>query len=115
MTFIQLGDVTYNINGFLAKNKDKLTDTLEMLVVKSGVPLVKEIFTPEKEPEAAAAPATRGRGRGASSNPRGKKKVQTLGSQFSAQLVCTWIGLSTYFLLLLACSLMHFFSMARLP
>ena len=39
--FILIGAVTYDIHGFLAKNKDKLTDTLEMLVCTMKISRMK--------------------------------------------------------------------------
>merc|ERR1712130_328694 len=47
------GDVTYQIEGILAKNKDKIHDSLSLLISKSGVSLVQEIFAepPEKKEE----------------------------------------------------------------
>jgi myosin heavy subunit len=49
------GDVTYNINGFRAKNIDKLYEGIQTILLTSGVPLVRELFGAEEEK--AAAPA----------------------------------------------------------
>merc|ERR1711994_804075 len=38
------GAVTYQIEGTLAKNKDQIHDSLRMLVMKSGVKLIRDIF-----------------------------------------------------------------------
>merc|ERR1719445_670313 len=45
------GDVTYEIEGTLAKNKDQIHDSLRMLVMKSGVKLIRDIFEEKKEEE----------------------------------------------------------------
>jgi myosin heavy subunit len=64
------GDVAYNSTGLLAKNRDRLHDTLEALLPKTTSPVVKAMFEVKEE----------------ATTTTGAKKVQTLGSQFSSQL-----------------------------
>ena len=80
------GGVEYDSVGFLEKNKDTTSDTLLSMARKSGVDLVQTLYKREEQPPSAPEagsgnPGSRP-GRGGSS----KKKLSTIGGQFSSQL-----------------------------
>lgn len=96
------GEVTYNSDGLLATNKNKLNDNLELLMAggSSSLKILAEIFNPAVSgdaADAAAAPsapspmARRGGIGGAASSSNSpsnasKKKESTLSFKFNAQL-----------------------------
>ncbi|KAJ3105937.1 Myosin type-2 heavy chain 1 [Phlyctochytrium planicorne] len=77
-------DVTYEIEGFLEKNKDTVSDEQLSLLNTAEFAFLNEVVAIEEDPAAAAAAeaASRG-GRGAGGNA----KKPTLGSIFKASLV----------------------------
>jgi myosin-5 len=68
------GDVTYCVDGFLAKNMDPLNDGLLGMLVSSSVELVAALFAPTAEEGAAPKPGSR------------KKKKATVSTKFKKQL-----------------------------
>ena len=72
------GEVFYNVEHFLEKNKDELHADVTAVLQGSENALIKELFP---KAEASEEPKGRARGRGGS-----KKKSTTLGAQFKKQL-----------------------------
>ena len=68
------GQVTYTVDGFLDKNKDKLVTDLEACMLHSGDPFISGIlFAPDAEDAAAT-------------HAHAKKKSKTQAGQFRSQL-----------------------------
>lgn len=83
------GEVTYEIEGVLAKNKDQIHDSLQMLVMKSGVKLIREIFEekkPEEPKEESSSSSKKGRKKRSRGSRKSKKKLKTLGGKFVSQM-----------------------------
>lgn len=72
------GAVTYNVEGFLDKNRDQMFDDLIRVINRTKIPLIQAIVSAKDAKDAAAAAA----------NPGGKSKSasRSLASQFVAQL-----------------------------
>jgi myosin-5 len=75
-------DVTYDIDGFIEKNKDTVSDEQMELLNKSSMPFLRKVVEiivpdPSDEPPKRASTVSRG----------GAVKKQTLGSIFKASLV----------------------------
>ncbi|KAJ3218341.1 Myosin type-2 heavy chain 1 [Dinochytrium kinnereticum] len=77
-------DVTYEIDGFIEKNKDTVSDEQLGLLNTAEFAFLQEVVAIEEDPAAAAAAeASRAGGRGAGAS----SKKPTLGSIFKASLV----------------------------
>jgi myosin heavy subunit len=94
------GNVTYQVEGFLNKNRDKLHDSLTGLIKTAGNAFVKELFADDEDMSSGAQHGSRtpmGMGRGSTSSPspssRGSTK-KTLGAQFAGQLAALMATLS---------------------
>jgi myosin-5 len=77
-------DVTYDIDGFIEKNKDTVSDEQLAVLNSSELPLLKDVITIEEDPAAAQlqeAKTSSARGGGATA------KKPTLGAIFKASLV----------------------------
>ena len=51
-TFWQAGEVVYDAEGFLAKNKDRCPEDVLALLRQSSVPFVQTLFTPSAKAQA---------------------------------------------------------------
>lgn len=73
------GAVTYNVEGFLGKNRDQMFDDLVRVIQQSKIPLIQKIVTAKELASLAATSAT---------GTLGKKSAasRSLASQFVAQL-----------------------------
>ncbi len=80
--FHYAGQVLYNVNSFLEKNKDRLQDDLAGVMMNAGEDLVKKLFK-KAESEDGAAPENPKAAR--NSSPK-KKESRTLASLFKKQL-----------------------------
>ena len=78
-------DVTYQIEGFIEKNKDTVSDEQLAMLNDSNFDLFKEIITIEASPEEASPAPSRAAGRGGPA--RGAAKKPTLGSIFKGSLI----------------------------
>ncbi|KAJ3095982.1 Myosin type-2 heavy chain 1 [Phlyctochytrium planicorne] len=77
-------DVTYEIDGFIEKNKDTVSDEQLKVLNDSEFNFLKEVISPPEDPAAvhpSPEPARGGKG------PGGSQKKPTLGSIFKASLV----------------------------
>ncbi|KAI3625171.1 hypothetical protein CBS9595_000532 [Malassezia furfur] len=74
-------DVTYNVEGFMEKNKDTVPDETLALLSATTNPFLKEVLASRAEEAPVAAPPTPTPGRKAA-----PAKKPTLGSQFKASL-----------------------------
>ncbi|KAI8833690.1 P-loop containing nucleoside triphosphate hydrolase protein [Chytriomyces cf. hyalinus JEL632] len=72
-------DVTYEIDGFIDKNKDTVSDEIMAVLNGSELGFLKEVTTIEVDPKVAVVETKGGRG--------GPPKKPTLGSIFKASLV----------------------------
>lgn len=72
------GDVTYNINGFLDKNRDTLFHDLVQLCLNSGNPLMKELFSSEYDSNNYMIPTKGGKKRPVTAGFQFKNSMQTL-------------------------------------
>lgn len=75
------GGVEYDAQGMMEKNKDTTSDTLLSMCRTSGCPLIKSLY--KVEIDTTPNQAQRNRKGGPASS---KKKLKTLGGQFSSQL-----------------------------
>lgn len=71
------GDVAYNVDGFLAKNKDSLLVDLEDIGLESSSEFVRDIFSLTDDAGAAGGSSTR---------KTGAANKKTIGAQFKDQL-----------------------------
>ncbi|KJE94586.1 myosin-Va [Capsaspora owczarzaki ATCC 30864] len=76
--------VTYSVENFIEKNRDKIADELLAIVRSSSVPFLSMLFSEERVAAAAAAASTalKGTEKGRSN----ASKLSTVGSQFRASL-----------------------------
>ena len=70
------GPVEYDSKGFLEKNKDTTSDTLLSMARTSSVKLIQTLYKREEAAPSGSPPKRGG----------GKKKLSTIGGQFSSQL-----------------------------
>jgi len=75
------GAVTYNVEGFLDKNRDHMFDDLVKVIQRTKIPLIKTIVTNKETMAAAAAAAA-----ASSSKKSSSASAKSLASQFVAQL-----------------------------
>ncbi len=83
------GDVTYEIQGFIEKNNDSLTEQLLVLMGASTSPLVKEVFSlaADAPPEASTSLESMSRSRASTvRGPSGMAAKKTVSSVFRSQL-----------------------------
>lgn len=85
------GEVEYEIDGFVEKNKDTVSDLITQTLAKSTVPLIAKLFQP-KEEEKVAEPAKGGKQPFGASNQRmatqgSGLKGNSLSNQFRQQLI----------------------------
>ncbi|GMI13374.1 hypothetical protein TrLO_g7961 [Triparma laevis f. longispina] len=86
------GAVEYDITGFVDKNADSTSESLESMARTSEIKLVQKLF--ERVPEAgASASGPRGTPRGGDKGRKAANKAKTIGSQFANQLASLMLSL----------------------
>ena len=79
------GDVTYEVDGFVTKNKDSLSAEHMQMLQESQVPIVAEMFTAAAARKAAAEASAAAKGGGGSIKKK-KSNRATVGTQFQSSL-----------------------------